>query len=366
VALQRLPLSRATLQRAAHRRSQADLVPRLLADPATAVLLLDGDRAPVLHGSTRLALVDPVTAVRLPIGAVAGAMDGWPVAAFLGEDGTGRAHVVLARPGAPRRPRPTPDPPGGTGTGGPSRTGGPTGSSGSSGTDGARGVGTQTGTDSDPDTPAPDGARWLDLRAAALLLDDLDAGIMTCAVALANWHGAHSRCARCGAGTEPVQAGWARACPACGAEHYPRTDPAVIMAVVDGDNRILLGRPAHWARSRYSTLAGFVEPGESLEDAVRREVAEETGVVVGAVHYQGSQPWPFPSSLMLGFRAQAVRTEIVVDGVELAQARWWTREELALDLATDELVLPPRTSIARLLIEDWYGSPLSDAGTTWR
>jgi NAD+ diphosphatase len=138
------------------------------------------------------------------------------------------------------------------------------------------------------------------------------------------------------------------------------------MAVVDGNDRILLGRQASWAPRRFSTLAGFVEPGESLEAAVRREVTEEAGVVVGAVHYRGSQPWPFPSSLMLGFRAQAVSTEIAVDGVELAQARWWTREELGLDLATEELVLPPRTSIARLLIEDWYGSSLSDAGTAWR
>ncbi len=138
------------------------------------------------------------------------------------------------------------------------------------------------------------------------------------------------------------------------------------MSVVDRDGRILLGRQARWPDRRFSTLAGFVEPGESLEAAVRREVVEEAGVRVGAVEYRGSQPWPFPSSLMLGFRATAISTEITVDGIELAQARWWTREELALDLATGELLLPPGVSIARRLIEDWYGAPLHTAGDTWR
>lgn len=354
MTLQRLPLSRVALERAVHRRSQADLVPRLLSDPTTAVLLLDGDRAPVLDGSTRLALADPVAA-RFPVDPVAGTPVGWALAAFLGEDAAGRAYVLLARPAAPHRPRPAPDSPGPVGT---EAAGG---SGGSHGPATAGGGGTQ----SDTGRSVPAGVRWLDLRAAAQLLDAVDAGIMTCAVALANWHGAHSCCARCGGDTEPVQAGWARACPACGSEHYPRTDPAVIMAVIDGDGRILLGRQARWGQGRFSVLAGFVEPGESLEAAVRREVAEETGVVVGAVRYRGSQPWPFPSSLMLGFRAQAVSTEVTVDGVEMVQARWWTREELALDLATGELMLPPKTSIARLLIEDWYGGPLSDAGTAW-
>src|SRR5690606_24374847 len=124
---------------------------------------------------------------------------------------------------------------------------------------------------------------------------------------------AHGHCARCGARTDVVQAGWVRSCPGCGADHYPRTDPAVIMAVEDPEGRLLLGRQATWPERRFSTLAGFVEPGESLESAVRREVAEETGVQVGAVDYRGSQPWPFPSSLMLGFRATATSTGIAVD-----------------------------------------------------
>jgi NAD+ diphosphatase len=162
-----------------------------------------------------------------------------------------------------------------------------------------------------------------------------------------------------------IQSGWARSCPACGAEHYPRTDGAVIMAVTDADDRILLGRQATWPERRFSCLAGFVEPGESLEAAVRREVLEEAGVVVGEVTYRGSQPWPFPASLMLGFRGRALSTEITVDGTELAGARWWSREELALDIATGELLLPPAVSIARRLVEDWYGAPLRDGNEPW-
>jgi NAD+ diphosphatase len=208
------------------------------------------------------------------------------------------------------------------------------------------------------------GRRWAGLRDVGTLLDDTGAGLFTAALALANWHAVHPRCARCGTPTVVVQAGWARSCPACGAEHYPRTDPAVIMAVVDDDGRLLLGRQAAWPPKRYSTLAGFVEPGESLEAAVRREVAEEAGVVVGAVEYRGSQPWPFPSSLMLGFRGHAVGTAVEVDGVELAHARWWTREEFEADLASGELMLPPRVSIARRLIEDWYGGPVAGEGVS--
>jgi len=140
----------------------------------------------------------------------------------------------------------------------------------------------------------------------------------------------------------------------------------VIMAITDDAGRILLGRQVRWPEKRYSCLAGFVEPGESLEAAVRREAWEEAGVVVGEVEYRGSQPWPFPASLMLGFRARAVSTEITVDGEELASAHWWTREELGLDVATGELLLPPAVSIARRLVEDWYGGPLSDGGDVWR
>src|SRR5205085_1294541 len=133
-----------------------------------------------------------------------------------------------------------------------------------------------------------------DLRRIGPLLDDTEAGLFTAAVALSLWHSRHEYCARCGAPTLPDSTGWTRQCPRCGTEHYPRVDPAVIMAVVDGQDRILLGHQASWPDRRFSTLAGFVEPGESLEAAVRREVAEEAGVAIGDVSYLGSQPWPFP------------------------------------------------------------------------
>ncbi len=148
-----------------------------------------------------------------------------------------------------------------------------------------------------------------------------------------------------------------------GVELYPRTDPAVIMTVVHGegpDERLLLGHAAHWPERRFSTLAGYVEPGESLENAVRREVAEEAGVVVGDVAYRGSQPWPFPASLMLGFSARALTTELHVDGVELTDARWFTRAELADAVRSGEVLLPGRSSIARALVEDWFGARLAD------
>ena len=216
-----------------------------------------------------------------------------------------------------------------------------------------------------PGTIAP-GERLATLREVGALLDDTDTGLLTTAVALANWHDSHPRCSRCGEPTLVSAAGWSRTCPACGGEHHPRTDPAVIMAVVDDAERILLGHQTVWPPRRFSTLAGFVEPGESLEDAVRREVHEETAVRVGEVVYQGSQPWPFPSSLMLAFTARAETTEISVDGDELAQARWWSREELGLDVATEELLLPPPVSVARRLIEQWYGGPIRDGGGAWR
>ncbi|MFD5460954.1 NAD(+) diphosphatase, partial [Streptomyces olivaceus] len=153
-------------------------------------------------------------------------------------------------------------------------------------------------------------ARPAGLREAGLLLSPRDAGLLVHAVALENWQRLHRFCSRCGERTVIAAAGHIRRCPACGAEHYPRTDPAVIMAVTDEEDRILLGRQVHWPEGRFSTLAGFVEPGESIEQSVRREVQEEAGITVGPVEYVASQPWPFPSSLMLGFMARATSTEI--------------------------------------------------------
>ncbi|MFH8786157.1 NAD(+) diphosphatase [Streptomyces roseoverticillatus] len=201
-------------------------------------------------------------------------------------------------------------------------------------------------------------ARPAGLREAGLLLSPRDAGLLVHAVALENWQRLHRFCSRCGERTVVAAAGHIRRCPACGAEHYPRTDPAVIMLVTDEDDRALLGRQMHWPEGRFSTLAGFVEPGESLEQAVRREVAEEAGVVVGDVEYVASQPWPFPSSLMLGFMAQAVSRDIQVDGEEIHEARWFSREELRAGFASGEILPPTGISIAARLLELWYGEPL--------
>ncbi len=320
-SLDGLALSRATVDRSAHRRADPALLDELLADPGTAVVVLAGDTVLVQEGpeGVALALLAPAD---LPAGLPAGALS-----LYLGDDEDGRGHLALALPADP-----------------PDADSGPSG--------------LLLQLDGDGDDAPP--RRWAGLREVGTLLDDTGAGLFTAALALANWHATHPRCARCGAATAVEQAGWSRRCPQCDAEHYPRTDPAVIMAVVDDDGRILLGRQAAWPPRRYSTLAGFVEPGESLESAVRREVAEESGVVVGEVHYRGSQPWPFPSSLMLGFRARAIGTAVEVDGVELAHARWWTRQEFAADLASGALLLPPRVSIARRLIEDWYGEAVPD------
>ena len=200
---------------------------------------------------------------------------------------------------------------------------------------------------------------WAGLRDVGALLDSRDVGLAVTAVALDNWHAAHPRCAKCGAATRMSSAGWVRSCPVDGSEHYPRTDPAVIVLVIDDDDRALLGRQGRWQPSWFSTLAGFVEPGESAEAAVRREVFEEAGVHVGELAYLGSQPWPFPCSLMLGYHAWASTTDIRVDGEEIVEARWFSRAELARACATGEVAMPSAVSIARRLIERWYGEPLS-------
>lgn len=209
----------------------------------------------------------------------------------------------------------------------------------------------------------PEGARWSGLRAAAPVLGDRDAGLFTEALALANWHAGAAFCPRCGAGTTVVQAGWARRCELEGNLLFPRTDPAVIVLVTDDDDRVLLGSNALWEQNRFSLLAGFVEPGESLEAAVIREMGEEAGLRVDRVEYGASQPWPFPASLMLGFTARvahdAVPSTAAPDGVEILQLRWFTRAELAE--ATGEIALPGGTSIARWLLERWYGGPVPDS-----
>ncbi|MEJ8284963.1 NAD(+) diphosphatase [Curtobacterium citreum] len=205
----------------------------------------------------------------------------------------------------------------------------------------------------------PSDDAWESLRMFGTELSPRDQGLAVEAVAMANWHAVHGFSPRTGSATDVVTGGWVRRDPE-GHEHFPRTDAAIIVGVVDADDRILLGSNAAWDANRYSLLAGFVEPGESLEDAVRREVFEESGVHVEEPEYLGSQPWPFPASLMVGFRARAVDGDPSTarpDGVEILDVRWFSREDIR-ERAGDTLLLPGRTSIARAIIEEWYGGPL--------
>lgn len=176
------------------------------------------------------------------------------------------------------------------------------------------------------------------------------------ALGLARWHSRTRFCSGCGAELVSQRAGHVLRCPADAVDHFPRLEPAMIVAVIDVDDRLLLGRARRWPPSTYSTLAGFVEPGETVEQACRREVLEESGVVVDEVAYVGSQPWPFPASLMLGLRASAATTRIVLDD-ELVDARWVTRPQLSHAMASGAIEVPPPLSIAHRLIEAWYGPP---------
>jgi len=207
---------------------------------------------------------------------------------------------------------------------------------------------------------APDGTRWEGLREVGAALPDRDTGLLVMAVALANWHATHPRCPRCGAPTVPSQAGWSRTCPDDSTQHFPRSDPAVIVLIRDDDDRALLGRRAEWPDGFFSTLAGFVEAGESAEMTVLREMHEEAGVVVDRLDYLGSQPWPFPASLMLGYHARlaAGSPEARPDGTEITEVRWFTREEMRAGCEAGTVRIPPRVSIARRLVEHWYGAEL--------
>jgi NAD+ diphosphatase len=192
------------------------------------------------------------------------------------------------------------------------------------------------------------GETFAELRPLAAELPVDEAGLIAYARALQLWRANHRHCGRCGTPTVSTRAGHARRCSACGHESFPRLDPAIIVLVHTGDSA-LLGRQASWQPGRYSTIAGFVEPGESLEDAVRREVLEETGITAREIAYHSSQPWPFPSSLMLGFTARADRATPVPHDGELEDARWFSREELL----GGSVLLPPRESISRRLIDGW-------------
>ncbi|WP_084265078.1 NAD(+) diphosphatase [Actinomadura macra] len=207
--------------------------------------------------------------------------------------------------------------------------------------------------------PAVEGAEPAGLRQVGALLADRDSGLLTHVVALEHWHSANRFCPRCGTETKVASAGHVRVCPADGSQHFPRVDPAVIMLVTDAADRILLARGPRWPADRRSILAGFVEPGESLEQAVAREVDEEVGLPVRDVRYVGSQPWPLPQSLMLGFTATTDGdAPLRPDPEEILDAAWYTRDELRAAIDAGDLVAPGPLSIAAQLIMRWYGGEL--------
>jgi NAD+ diphosphatase len=320
-----LVLARETVDRATEKRSDQTWLERTWARADTRVLVVHRGRAlvRVVDGRAELIFISPQEA---PEG----------VRFLLGVETTGAGEVVYYGVSGPIEGAPD-DPPEARGTG--------------------------------PGRAAPErdrAPRPLSLREAGSLLGDRDAGLMTHAVALANWHDTHTHCPIDGTPTVVNPGGHSTACPADGTEHFPRTDPAVIMLVSDPEDRCLLARNKAWPEHRVSILAGFVDPGESAEHAVTREVHEETGITVGQVTYLGSQPWPLPRSLMLGYRARAVGDlTIRVDADEISEASWYSRDELLQALNAGELALPPAVSIARRIIESWYGGELPDGDSAW-
>lgn len=318
-----LVLGDAVVDRDALRRSEPDLIERLLAVATTRVLDVRGASVP--QRRTQLLWRAPQAEDRQWF-------DTGGVVLYLGQTSHGPALAVLRPQDDAPVPAPTGERPGDAAT-------------------------ATTSEDDGDDAPS-----WRTLRDIGLELSGDDLACVTAAVALAQWHATHTHCPRCGALTIVVEAGWVRRCEADGSHHFPRTDPAVIMAIVDesdpDDSRLLLARGPRWKGPHRSVLAGFVEPGESFEQAVARETFEESGVEVTDVRYLGSQPWPFPASLMIGCIARAVTTPLRAQEGEIEEIGWYSRADVRQGLADGSLALPGRLSIARALIEHWYGEPL--------
>lgn len=207
-------------------------------------------------------------------------------------------------------------------------------------------------------------------REIGLMLAGIDLEVALTAVALANWHHAHPRCSKCGAPTRSDLGGFVRICDVDDMQHHPRTDGAVIVLIKDRNDRILLGHNPNWPATRYSTFAGFLEPGETFEQCVAREVREEAGINVDTINYLGSQPWPFPASIMIAFEAVATNPEsAMADGVEITDVRWFSRDELNEAVAHGEVLLPPTLAVARKMIDRWYvadGRANIGGGESWR
>ena len=330
-----LVLSRTLLDRDGVRRHDPRLLTTLLADPATRVLAVRGDRLPVREdpAGVRLALRPPVPD------------DAGLPGCYLGVS----QEVAIVATFAPAERRP--DPAAAPDATAPAPAAAPDASA-----PAPVGVAPAAASDADSDADTP---AYRSLRSVGAVLDAADTGIAVSAVAMANWQATQSFCTRCGHRTAFVEAGWVARCDQ-GHDHYPRTDAAVIMSIVDEDDRLLLARGSRHGGPMKSVLAGFVEPGESLESAVIRESLEEVGLSVDRMRYVGNQPWPMPASLMIGFAATAHRTRLRLDPDEIAEAQWFDRAQLRAALDEGRLRIPPRLSIARHLIETWYGARLPD------
>lgn len=351
-----LPLAQGDIDYQSSRRSEPGLIEGLLARPGTKVILVRDGRLAVPRGQGALAGRDAASMrlATLPGAYAAAELAACPeaVAMFLGGYGGARDEHVIAvditRVRVAGDAGLVPD---------------------------AVSNGADDAFDESAAAPGRAGARraslfvqaverfdWVDLRGFAPHAPAREAGQATTAASLGRWHAVQRHCPTCGAPVEPAMAGWAQRCTSAEDGRrmlFPRVEPAVITAIVDGRDRLLIQHNSAWQDPRlYSVSAGFVEAGESLEHACRREAKEEVGITLGEVRYLGSQPWPFPASLMVAFKAQALDTDIRVDGDETVDARWVTRDEYTAELVSGGIVAPGRSAIARYMIEEWYGREL--------